>query len=205
MTDLVLDLNGYTDLPAGKIAYVVTFLEMTQPASVNLSQPAAHPNVELERWTDPDPQSFRTLFREIGEEWLWFSRLVIPESQLKGMLNDPLREIYVPVVDGKRSGLLELNYQDPANPEISYFGLVPTATGGGMGRWLMANAVSMAWARPETTRLWLHTCTGDSPQAIHFYQACGFKPYKRAIEVCDDPRRTGHLSRESARHVPIIE
>ncbi|MDN3720353.1 hypothetical protein QW131_16930 [Roseibium salinum] len=30
MSERVLDLNGYTDVPAGKIAFVVTFLEMRE-------------------------------------------------------------------------------------------------------------------------------------------------------------------------------
>ena len=201
MSGTALDLNGYTDIPNGKVAYVVTYLEMQEKA---LLDAGPRPDMYLERWQTPDRDTFRTLFREIGEEWLWFSRLVISDDQLDEMLQDPAREIYVPVMDGKRAGLLELNFADAANPEVSYFGLVPSAIGNGRGRWLMANAVEIAWSRAETRRLWLHTCTGDSPQAIYFYQACGFQPYKRAIEVADDPRASGHLPRESGRHVPFI-
>jgi hypothetical protein len=69
----------------------------------------------------------------------------------------------------------------------------------------MARALDMVWSRPETKRLWVHTCTGDSPQALLFYQAAGFKPYKRAIEVADDPRLRGWLGRDRAPHVPVIE
>ena len=32
----------------------------------------------------------------------------------------------------------------------------------------------------------------------------GFVPYKRAIEISDDPRVTGEMSRSAAPHVPIV-
>ena len=56
----------------------------------------------------------------------------------------------------------------------------------------------------QTRRFWVHTCTGDSPQAIGFYTSCGFTPYKRAIEVADDPRLSGLLGRDKAPHVPVL-
>ncbi|WP_417672119.1 GNAT family N-acetyltransferase [Roseibium sp.] len=201
MQELALDLNGFTDLPEGKVAYVVTYLELREKAFLDAGPRA---DVQLERWETPDRDGFRALFREIGEEWLWFSRLVISDEELDDFLNDPNREVYVPIINGRRSGLVELNFDDAENPEIAFFGIIPSVVGGGIGRWLMANAIEIAWSRPQTKRLWLHTCTGDSPQAIHFYQSCGFKPFKRAIEVMDDPRLNGDIPRESARHVPII-
>jgi hypothetical protein len=33
---------------------------------------------------------------------------------------------------------------------------------------------------------------------------CGFNPYKRSIEVADDPRIHGILPEDVAPHVPII-
>lgn len=197
-----LDLDGYTAIPDGKIAFVVTYLEMREAPNGPLAP--ARSDVTLERWTAPDVATYRKLFREIGEDWIWFSRLEQDEAVLAKTLAEPTRENFLPVKDGKPVGTLELDYARPEEPVVAYFGLVPGAIGGGLGRWLMEQAVEMAWARPETKRLWLHTCTGDSPQAIHFYQSCGFKPYKRAIEVADDPRLKGLLGRDRAPHVPVI-
>jgi len=53
-------------------------------------------------------------------------------------------------------------------------------------------------------RVWLHTCTLDGPAALSFYMKCGFRPYKRAIEVANDPRIRGMLSEDAAPQVPII-
>jgi hypothetical protein len=33
---------------------------------------------------------------------------------------------------------------------------------------------------------------------------CGFRPYKRAIEVADDPRLRGILPEDAAPQIPII-
>lgn len=203
MSTQALNLDGYTDIPEGKVAFVVTFLEMLQAPEQPLAP--SRSDVTLQRWQTPDLDSYRKLFREVGEDWIWFGRLVHDDKTLEHLLAEPARENYLPIIDGKPVGTLELDFANPEEPELSYFGLVPGAIGGGLGRWLMAQALDIVWSRPETKRLWVHTCTGDSPQALIFYQACGFKPYKRAIEVAEDPRLQGLLGPERAPHVPVIE
>ncbi|MHA7776966.1 GNAT family N-acetyltransferase [Roseibium sp. M-1] len=202
MTD-VLNLDGYTDIPGGKVAFVVTFLEMLQAPETPLAPPRS--DVTLERWHNPGIDGYRKLFREVGEDWIWFGRLTYDDTALASLLAEPARENFLPVKDGKPIGMLELDYTNRQEPELAYFGLTPGAIGGGLGRWLMSEALEMVWSRPETKRFWVHTCTGDSPQALPFYQACGFRPYKRAIEVADDPRLKGLLGQERAPHVPVIE
>jgi hypothetical protein len=34
-------------------------------------------------WPAPASDKYRTLFRRVGEPWLWFSRLVIPDDALR--------------------------------------------------------------------------------------------------------------------------
>lgn len=202
MSSVPLNLNGYTELPVGKLAFVVTSLEMLRkPDEPGVK---ARSDVTLEPWLDPDLNEYRNLFREIGEDWLWFGRLVIDEEALQRLFAESSRFLFAPCVDGKRVGMLEIDYSYPESPEIAYFGLVPSAIGSGMGRWLMAQAIEMAWSKAETKRLWLHTCTGDSPQALGFYRACGFEPYKLSLEVADDPRSSGHLSTDKGAHVPYV-
>ena len=74
-----LNLNGYTDLPPGKIAAVVTYLEMRRP-------PALSPFRKPDHWSlqriDQDHARYRALFRAIGEPWLWFSRAVMSDDLL---------------------------------------------------------------------------------------------------------------------------
>lgn len=203
MPDQTLNLTGYTDVPDGKIAFVVTFLEMLEAPAKPLAP--ARDDVELVRWHEPNLTAYRQLFRQVGEDWIWFGRLTHGDEELRQLLADPARENYLPMQSGTPIGTLELEFGNPEEPELSYFGLVPEAIGGGLGRWLMAQAVDIAWSRPETRRLWLHTCTGDSPQAMKFYTSCGFKPYKRSIEIDDDPRLLGLYPHETAPHVPVIK
>jgi hypothetical protein len=53
--------------------------------------------------------------------------------------------------------------------------------------------------------VWVHTCHFDDPRALAFYQRSGFRPYKCAIEVGDDPRLNGTMRRDAAPHVPVYE
>lgn len=203
MASIPLDFTGYVDLPNDKVAFVVTYLEMREPPSIELADERS--DVVLQRWHRPQPQDYRELFKEVGEDWLWFGRLILDDDKLAELLAEPTREHFLPCIDGRRMGLLEIDYGDPENPELAYFGLIPSAIGLGLGRWLMAQAVKMAWSRPQTKRFWVHTCTGDSPQALGFYRSCGFVAYKRAIEVADDPRARGLLAKDKAPHLPFLD
>jgi len=196
-----LNLNGYTEVPAGKIAAVVTHLEMTEANEWRTDRPAG---VELVPVPDPDLTWYRKLFLEIGEEWLWFSRLVLSDQRLAEILAEPDRVLYVARDDGLDVGLLELNFADKSNVEIAFFGLVPSVVGRHLGRWLMGEALAISWARPATKRVWLHTCTLDHPNALPFYMKCGFRPHRRTIEVADDPRLNGAIPRLAGARHPLL-
>lgn len=194
--------DGYHALPPGKLATLVTFLEMTAPpARAARPTPEGYALQRVERWST---EEFRRLYVEIGWEWLWTSRLLLSEEELVARLHQPGTEAYVPVRDGRATGILEMDFSAGPEVEISFFGLVPGAIGGGIGGWLMDEAIRLAFARPATRRLWLHTCHFDSPQALPFYMRMGFAPYARAVEVFDDPRLIGRLDAGAGPHVPVI-
>jgi GNAT superfamily N-acetyltransferase len=87
---------------------------------------------------------------------------------------------------------------------LAYFGVTSKLLGSGAGRWLMDRALELAWSRP-VERIWVHTCTFDHPAALSFYQRAGFRPFRRQIEIADDPRLDGTAPCHVAKHVPIIE
>jgi GNAT superfamily N-acetyltransferase len=101
-------------------------------------------------------------------------------------------------------GLLELDFRAMPDCELSFLGFIPELTGKGMGRWLMAQAMAMAW-RKGVDRFRVHTCTLDSPGALGFYRRSGFVPYAREVEIFADPRVAGVLPRDAAPHVPLLE
>jgi GNAT superfamily N-acetyltransferase len=193
--------DGYIDLPAGKLANVVTCLETLERPELRPEQP----NVSwaLTRTIDPDLQWYRALFKRVGEPYLWFSRLALTDDALAHVVRDSRVEIYVVRRNGEEAGFLELDFRVDGECEIVFFGVVEDAIGYGAGRWLMNRAIERAWSHP-IRRLWLHTCSLDHPDATPFYLRSGFRPYKRQIEVYDDPRMRGLLSKEAAPHVPLV-
>jgi GNAT superfamily N-acetyltransferase len=193
--------DGTSDVPAGKIAALVTHLEMTE-------RPALRPDPEgawaLRRVSSPDLDWFRDLYRRIGEEWLWFGRLQMADAELAAMIQSPLVEIYALVHDGRDEGVLELDFGNAGQCELRLFGVTAKLVGSGAGRWLMNRALELAWSR-QVSRVWVHTCSFDHPSALAFYQRSGFRPFRRQIEIADDPRLDGTAPRNAAKHVPIIE
>jgi GNAT superfamily N-acetyltransferase len=193
--------DGYFDVPAGKIAAVVTHLEMTERAAPRHDPEGAW---TLRRVEAPGLDWFRELYRRIGEQWLWFSRLRMADAELAAMIQSPLVEIYALVHDGRDEGVLELDFGDAGQCELRLFGVTAKLVGGGAGRWLMNRALELAWSRP-VTRVWVHTCSFDHPSALAFYQRSGFRPFRRQIEIADDPRLDGTAPRSVAKHIPVIE
>ena len=192
---------GITSVPTGEIATIVTYLDMRERP-----RPAPMPSstLKLKRWSTVDCDKYRALFTRVGAPWLWFSRLVLDDATRGEILGDPGVEAYA-VEDPQRIevGMLELDFRQPGDCEIGYFGLVPEATGQGHGGWLMAQALASAW-RAGIDRVHLHTCTLDHPVALGFYIASGFTPRGCAIETFADPRLIGLLPRDSAPQIPLL-
>ncbi len=105
--------------------------------------------------------------------------------------------------DGRPLGLVELDFREENTCELTFFGLVADAIGKGAGRFMMNHAIETAWSRP-IKRFWVHTCHLDSPEALPFYQRSGFKPFALKVEVLDDPRLAGTVSRDAAPNVALI-
>ncbi|MBB5752667.1 GNAT family N-acetyltransferase [Prosthecomicrobium pneumaticum] len=200
MPFLPLDLDGYTDLPPGRIANMVTYLEMRTPPA---SPRGDRPDLRVRRIERPETASYRQLYSRIGERWLWFSRAVMPEEELRALLSRPDTETRYLEDDTGPIGLSEIHVGRD-DVEIAMFGVVPEAAGRGAAAVLMDATLAAAW-RPGIERVWLHTCSFDSPAALPFYAKSGFRPYKFAVEVSPDPRLTGHLPRSAGPHIPLIE
>ncbi len=195
--------DGYSDVPGGKIAVVVTCLEMTAEPPQRPLPPGKV--FAVRRVMHPAADWYRDLFRRIGEPWLWFSRLKLSTAELEAIIRHPDVEVFALSVDGRDEGLLELDFRTPGQCELAFFGVSQELVGHGAGRVLMNQAIEAAWRRP-IGRFWVHTCTGDHPGALAFYMRSGFRPYKRQIEIADDPRLDPNagLPPSAAPHIPVI-
>ena len=193
---------GYYELPKGKLVNVVTCLEMTaKPEALSLGLPEG---LSLRRFGPENIIEFRDLFRVIGTDLMWFSRLIMPDQQLLAILTNPATESFALVKDDEPIGLLELNFAHLPDCELAFFGLKPDAVGHGLGRALMTEAIRLAWMKP-ISRFWVHTCHYDHPKAVSFYKSSGFKPYSLMIEVHDDPRLSGHLPESASPQVALLK
>jgi GNAT superfamily N-acetyltransferase len=184
-----------------QVATIVTSLEMRERPR---PRPIPAAPFRLTRWKQPGADKYRALFRRVGEPWMWFSRLVMPETELLAIIQNEAVEIYA--VEDRRGieiGILELDFRIAGEAEIAFFGLVPELAGKGHGAWLMAQALGLGW-RTGVNRMWVHTCTLDHPGALAFYRKHGFQPYARAVETFADPRLAGVLPTEAAAHVPLF-
>lgn len=192
---------GFYAPPAGNLAAIVTCLEMRKPPPIRAER--GQTDMKLRSWQNPQAKDYQDLFRKIGTDWLWFSRLILSDKELTTIIHNPKVEIYQ-VVTKSGTGMLELDFRQDSECELAFFGLTHELQGQGAGRWLMNRAIELAWAKP-IKRFWVHTCSMDHPNALDFYCRSGFTPYQRQIEIAPDPRLTGILPATAAPHIPLIK
>jgi GNAT superfamily N-acetyltransferase len=191
---------SYDAVADGDLAAVVTFLEMR--GRPQLDVPTSP--LRLDRIEHPATEAYRSLFRLVGARWLWFSRLIMDDATLAAIIQDPDVELFaVRDQEGSDAGILELDFREARQCELSFIGLVPELSGKGHGRWLLAEAVERAW-RDGVTRVHVHTCSLDHPAALSAYRRAGFSAYKRAIERFPDPRLVGALPKDCAPQIPLL-
>jgi GNAT superfamily N-acetyltransferase len=198
-----LDLpNGYYQLSPGKLANVATRLEMRELPQRPLT--AFPEDLHLAPVMSQDLTSYRQLFRAVGEDLLWFSRLLMSDDKLLNTLSHGGTQSLTLKRGDAIIGILELSFRDWPECELSFFGLVPSEVGAGTGRALIDEAIRRAFQKP-ISRFWLSTCTLDHPKALSFYRKAGFTPYARFVEVHDDPRLQGKLPLEAAPQIPLLQ
>jgi GNAT superfamily N-acetyltransferase len=121
---------------------------------------------------------YRTLYDGVGEDYHWVDRREWTDAQLQAHLARSDVEVLALLVAGVDAGWFELAKHPDGSVEIAYFGVIPSYHGRGLGKHLLTEAVGMAWRRTDR-RVWLHTCTLDSPAAMPNYLARGFRAYRQ--------------------------
>ena len=191
---------SFEAVPDGELAAVVTYLEMRSPPDHVIPSTT----LSLNRVEVPQPEHYKRLFRQIGSPWLWFSRLILDDAHLAAIIQHPKVELDAVIDDaGREVGMIELDFREPGECELSFIGLLPELSGQGHGRWLLAEAVRRAW-REGVDRVHVHTCSLDHPAALSAYRRTGFTPYKRAVERFQDPRLLGILPKNCAPQIPLL-
>jgi GNAT superfamily N-acetyltransferase len=158
------------------VEVVRTYLELPTPDALRPASPFP-PNARVVP-RDPCPSElYRRLYAAVGGPWHWRDRLAWDDATLQAHLDSPVIAVWELLVDDQSAGYFELRKNDSDEVEIAYFGLVSSYIGRGLGGAMLTAAVNEAW-RFGGRRVWLHTCTLDSPHALPNYQARGFRPYR---------------------------
>ena len=139
------------------------------------------------------------MYIAVGETWKWIDKRPWTNERWNKYASAPNLRTFAAYYDNALAGYYELRRSDMPSTsshrggsdgevEIAYFGLLPDFIGRGLGGTLLRSAIKSAWTwEPKPSRVWVHTCNRDHPNALNNYQARGFKIYK--IEEIES---TGH-------------
>ncbi len=161
------------------IPITITKLEMkAKPAALrpHLRHDQDNGRVMLLKVKRPPVHFYRYLYETVGGPYIWVERTRMSDEKLAAIVQDEKVELYVLYCEGAPAGYAELDFRKSAEAELAYFGLIHDYLGRGLGSFLLATAIDIAWSKP-IERLWVHTNTLDHPRALPLYQKMGFVPY----------------------------
>jgi GNAT superfamily N-acetyltransferase len=151
------------------VEVVRTYLELRSPAQLR-GVAENVPGLEIPRRDGITSRHYRRLYAAVGAAWHWRDRDLWSDDRLQQYLASPSVGIWECLMFAEAAGFFELMRQPDGSVEIAYFGLTSAFIGRGIGKALLTRAVEEAW-KFGAARVWLHTCTLDSPHALPNYKA----------------------------------
>ena len=167
------------------VEVVRTYLELMSPEQLR-GAPSTDPSVRFVYRPSITPSHYRRLYGAVGHRWHWHDRDAWSDDMLADHLARSGVFVWECLVADESAGYFELLRCGDGSVEIAYFGLAASFFGRGIGKAMLTRAVKEAWALGPT-RVWLHTCTLDSPNALPNYLARGFRPTRRERYVTELP------------------
>ena len=155
----------------------IWYLEMHKRKE--LRSKALPPDTQLVKFGTPLPAMNRFFYLEVGKKWQWTTRKSWTEQEWRDWADRKEIQTWMLLYQGTPAGYFELNTQEK-DVELAYFGLLPSFLGKRLGGGLLSAAVENAWGA-ETSRVWVHTCSLDHPNALKNYQARGFEIYRETL------------------------
>lgn len=161
---------------------ITTYLEMR--SAEQLRPKSADARFVVRERAECDWRFNRDLYFRVGEQWDWVDKRRWTDDQWKKYATVPELQTFAGYYDGVLAGYFELRRDEESGIEIAYFGLLPDWIGRGLGGALLTTAIEVAWRmEPKPSRVWVHTCNRDHPQALANYQARGLVTYKVESEL----------------------
>jgi GNAT superfamily N-acetyltransferase len=161
---------------------ITTYLEMR--SADQLRPKRADSRFQIREKREGDWRLNRDLYRRVGEQWAWIDKRSWTDDQWREYATVPEMRTFAGYYDDVLTGYYELRRDTEGEIEIAYFGLLPEWIGRGLGGALLTSAIESAWRmKPNPSRVWVHTCNRDHPQALANYQARGMVIYKVEHEL----------------------
>jgi GNAT superfamily N-acetyltransferase len=162
----------------------VTYLEMQQRPQSPVAMPS-RPRLAIMRGENIPVEFYRYIYEQVGRDYHWFLRRVMPDKALAEAINAETTLIDILYADGCPAGFFELDTSRlPETVEIAYFGLCRQYVGLGIGKWFLHNAIETAWDH-DPEKITVHTNTLDHPRALPLYQRLGFEPVGIGEEIIE--------------------
>lgn len=163
------------------VEVTITHLEMAaRPAQPIPHMPAGAPSM-LVAAENPPVWYFLQIYDAVGADYEWTDQHRRGAAELESFLGDPRVTLCTLIRSGWPHGFFILDAREDGVCDLAYFGLVAEAMGLGLGSFLLATAVHMAWDQPGTARVTVNTNTLDHPRALPLYQKIGFQPTRREV------------------------
>jgi GNAT superfamily N-acetyltransferase len=163
---------------------IITYLEMR--SRDQLRPKRADTRFQVREKRNRDWRFNRDLYFRVGEQWNWIDKRLWTDEQWKEYAAAAELCTFAGYYHEVLAGYYELRRDKDGEVEIAYFGLLSEFIGRGLGGPLLTSAIEEAWARRGgiiPTRVWVHTCNRDHPQALANYEARGMLVYKVEEEL----------------------
>jgi len=135
-------------------------------------------NLEVQLEKKPTIDLCKFFYREVGKNFFWRDRLKWSDQDWLDYINSNFFKLYTLKHNNKLAGYYEFLYEPKTNSmEIPYFGIFKEFYGKKIGGYLLTEALSTSF-KQKITKVWVHTCTLDHPNALKNYLARGMKIFK---------------------------
>ncbi|MCX4782300.1 GNAT family N-acetyltransferase [Streptomyces sp. NBC_01264] len=161
----------------------VTYVAMTDPGQLVPGVPV--PELALAA-VGADLSLVPGLMARIGAPYQWRSARRSPQEWQAWFTERPDRTCWLLTLADEPAGMVCYDLHPGADVEIRSFGLLPEFTGKGLGGHALTLAIRQGWNLvPGVRRVWLHTSSADSPNALPNYHRRGFRTFKAEEDTSD--------------------
>ena len=190
-----------------KTKVTIWYLEICDPADLRPRR-VDDTDVRVVQACAASPEFSRYLYTAVGADLYWTEREHWSYGRWLNFLEKAGVETWVLWERGTPAGYAELVRQEDGSAKITYFGLLPQFVGRGYGGHLLTCAIERGFELGNG-RVWVHTCSLDTPPALPNYQARGMRIFRERTFQRDLPepppepwpgaRRPGHHPRQRVK------